>query len=525
MQLSSNRNRCWANLIVPSLAALLFACDSKDQRPSEVRDQASAITIGAGADNGPSGAFQARLGVYPLNSNVAEPLTQVGADFTLKPLLATRWEYRGGNTWRFHLAQNVVFHDGQKFTATAVSESMTHVARERMGNSGLSEHSVRVVDDTTVDITPTVINLNLPFKLAHPNYSIFAPGTDPATRPVGTGPFKWVDYKPHEQIVVERDERYRGALPRFRKITFRFMPDANTRILALLAGEIDLAMDLPREQIAEVNGRGGFRIARAAPGQILALQVNAHGKPPHDLLRDRTLRRAIAHAIDQTQLVRDMWRGEAKTVRQMTIPAILGLYADSVRGIPFDTLRSQQLLDSAGWLRTGDGTRRARGRPLRLELVAGIEVETAAIELIQAQLRRVGIDARVVRLADAGAHSTRLAAGAFDLNLGISNQNDANPLFLPALVYYSKSERPFARWYAAGQRFDSIVELGLASADPERTRRLAAEAMRIAIDEEAVCIPVAGLFRIYAFRDDVAGFEPHPSQTNQSWASMYRKRE
>ncbi|MEJ7760695.1 MAG: ABC transporter substrate-binding protein [Gemmatimonadaceae bacterium] len=513
-------------LAKPALLALLAVqsgCSANDLPPGQT-DGLSAITIGAGADNGPSGAFQARLGVYPLNANVAEPLTHVGSDFQLEPLLAKRWEYRGRNTWRFHLQQNVTFHDGQHLSGRAVAESMTHVARERMGNSGLGEHSVRVIDDSTVDITPTMTNLNLPFKLAHPNYSIFAPGTNPAIRPVGTGPFRWVEYRPHDRIVVERDERYRGTPPRLSRITFRFMPDANTRTLALLAGEVDLIMDLPREQITEVNRRGGFRIERAAPGQVLALQVNAHGKPPHDLLRDRALRRAIAHAIDQRQLVREMWRGEAKLSRTMTVPAILGMYADSVRGLAFDMAASQRLLDGAGWRRGRDGLRRSPGgRALQIELVAGVEVETAAIELIQAQLRRVGIDARITRLADAGAHSTRLAAGLFDLNLSTSNQNDANPLFLPALVFYSKSERPFARWYAAGPRFDSIVEQGLATADPEETRRLAAAAMRVAVEEEAVCIPVAALFRIYALRENLVGFEPHPSQTNQSWGALYRK--
>ena len=114
----------------------------------------TALVVGASADVSPSGAFQARLGVYPLNANVAETLTRMTPDFQLEPLLATRWEFRDGNTWRFHLRRGVVFHDGTPFDAFSVQESMQTVARGNMGYSGIEDRSVRALDDSTVDITP-----------------------------------------------------------------------------------------------------------------------------------------------------------------------------------------------------------------------------------------------------------------------------------------------------------------------------------------------------------------------------------
>ncbi|MEO7684825.1 MAG: ABC transporter substrate-binding protein [Gemmatimonadaceae bacterium] len=501
------------------LIALLVGCSGAE------RSGTATFTVGAGADNSPSGAFQARLGVYPLNANVAETLTHLGTDFQVEPMLATRWENRGSNTWRFHLRQGVFFHDGQPLTARAVSESIARVVRGKGGYSGLGEHSVSVVDDSTVDITPVVANLHLPQQLVHPNYSIFAPGTNPTVHPVGTGPYRWVEYRPYERVVVRRNDLYRGPAGRAEEIIFRFMPDANTRALALLAGELDLAMDFPREQIGDVTRGRQYHVARSTAGQTLTFQINGHGQAPHDLLRDRRLRLAVAHSIDQTRLIRDMWHNEAGQLSAMTIPAILGEYADRVRGISFDTLAAARLLAQAGWRPGPDGIRhRPDGRPLRLEMVASVEVENGAVELLQAQMRRVGIDARFTRVPDPGALSARLTAGDFDLNLALSNQNDADPLFLPALLFYSRSARPFARWYAAGRKFDSIVEAGLATHDPKEMRRLAAEAIRVAVDEEALCIPIAALFRIYALRTDVGGFNPHPSQTNQSWTTLYRSK-
>ena len=509
-----------ARFLLP-LLAVLAACGGRDRAGEKLAPK--TFTIGAGADNSPSGAFQARLGVYPLNANVAETLTRLGADFQVEPLLATRWEYRGGNTWRFHLLQGVFFHDGQPFTARAVSESIAKVVRGKGGYSGLSENSVRIVDDSTVDITPATPNLHLPQQLVHPNYAIFAPGTNPAVHPVGTGPSPWVSYRPFDRIIVKRNDRYRGQPPTADQIVFRFIPDANTRGLSLFAGEIDLAMDFPREQIAELARDRRYWIARAPAGQSLAFQVNAHGDPPHDLLHDRRLRLAIAHSIDQSRLIRDMWHNEALSLHAVTIPAILGAYADRIHGLAFDTAAADKLLNDAGWRPGPDGIRQnSAARPLRLEMLASIEVENGAIELLQAQMRQVGIDSRFTRLPDPGALNARLTAGAFDLNLAISNQNDADPLFLPALLFYSKSHRPFSRWYAAGPKFDSIVDAGLATSEPNEMRQIAAEAIRVSVDEEAVCIPVAALFRIYALRADLGGFNPHPSQTNQSWTTLRR---
>lgn len=507
-------------MLLVAIQVVLAACSDARTGGAPV----STMTIGAGADNSPSGAFQARLGVYPLNTNVAETLTQMSEGFKTVPLLATRWEYLGHNTWRFHLRRDVVFHNGQQLGARDVAETMSRVGRTKGGYGGMGERSSQVIDDSTVDITPTIPNLHLPQQLTHPNYAIFAAGTDPSKLPVGTGPYKWVEYKPYDHIVVEKNPHYRSAIDGPSRLVFRFIPDANSRALSLLSGQIDLAMDLPREQIAAVSANKSYNVVRAPIGQTIALQVNSQGIAPHELLHDRRLRRAIAYSVNQKELIDGVWSSEAKPLENMTVPAILGRYASAVHRIPFDTSAANRLLDEAGWKVGNDGIRRSKsGRALQLELVASVEIEPSAGELLQGQLRRVGIDLHVTRLPDAASHSARLQAGQFDLNLGASNQNDADPMFLPALIYYSKSARPFARWYAAGARFDSTVEAGLATSDPLEMQRLAAEAIRVAVDEEAVCIPVAALYRIYGLRSEIAGFRPHPSQTNQSWATMTRR--
>lgn len=501
------------------LLALLAGCGGAAEPPGA--GQAGELVVGAGADASPSGAFQARLGVYPLNVGVAETLTRLTRDYRVEPLLATRWEHREGNTWRFWLRRGVRFHDGQALDARAVQSAIAQVVRGGFGYSSLSESSVEIVDDHTVDITTTRLNLRLPEQLVHPNYSVFAPGSDPALEPVGTGPFRFVAYRPGEAIVVRRNAAYWGEDALLRGITFRFYPDATTRVLALLAGEVDLVIDVPREQVGAVAARKDLKVVRAPVGQTLNLHVNAHGPPPYDLLADVRLRRAVALAIDRRGLVQRVWSGEAEAVQNMTVPAVLGPFANRVEGFGHDPREAARLLEAAGWPRGQDGVRRKGGRRLEIVLLANPEIDSGAVEFVQAQLRRIGIDARWVKLPDVGSYAARLDAGEFDLNLTTPNQNDANPLFLPALIFHSESDRPFARWHRVGERFDRIVEAGLAASDPAEARRRAAEAMHVAIDEEAVVIPIAALFRIYAMRETVEGFVPHPSRTNQSWTSVH----
>ena len=481
------------------------------------------LVVAAGADSSPSGAFQARLGVYPLNVNVAEPLVRLTPDYRVEPQLATSWEYLGKNTWRFHLRKGVRFHDGQLLSAEAVRSSITQQIKGGFVSFPLKEDAVRVVDPLTVDFVTTQPDLRLPEQLVHPNYSIFAPGSDPRTKPIGTGAFQFVEYKPYDHITVVRNDDYWGEKARLDRIIFRFLPDPTTRVLALFAGEVDLVMDVPREQVAAVQARPDLRIVRADVGQMLSLQLNAHGKPPYTILSDRAVRRAVALSIDRQQLIHDVWRDEAKVLRTMTVAAILGKFADRLQGFGFDPAQAARLLDQAGWVRGAGGVRSKDKRTLQLTMIANPEMDVAAVELIQAQLRASGIEVRWDRLPDIASFAARGNAGECDLNLAAGNQNDANPLFLPALIYYSKSPRPFVRWYAVGDAFDKVVDAGMAASDPEEARRLAAESMRLATDVEAIQVPIAGLFRIYGTASSVEDFVPHPSQTNQSWTAVHRK--
>lgn len=511
----TQRDNFFALLAVFALCLAQQACGA-GRRP----EAAQELIIGTRADDYVIEPLKSRLGMYPLNVNVCEPLARLTADYGIEPLLAERWERRGDNTWRFFLRPGVVFSNGQPLTSEAVKWTVERAVKGEAQHTFLGENSVRVVDELTVDITPTQPSLRLLEQLVHPNYSIIAPGSEPALELICTGPFKLTEHRRGERIVVERNERYWGTPASLAKLTFRFLHDDMTRVLSFQAGELDVILDAPREQAAALRAQDKTRVMASPVGRVAALFLNIHGQPPHELLSDRNLRRAVGLAIDRRALVEKVWEGNGEVISTLAPPVILGAHARLVRGFDFDPRRSAELLAHQGWTPGPDGVRARAGRRLSLTMLAWPEMDAATLEFVQAQLAVVGIEARIVRSPDTASYQARLYAGEFDLDLEATNQNDANPIFLPALRFYSKAPGRAVRYFAPGGRFDEHVEAGLAATERDEVSLHSAEAMRVLIDEEAVVIPLAGLPRITALRDDVRGFIPHPSLLNQRWDTL-----
>ncbi len=521
------RSRTFFVCLVVGALFGLPGCDgprAEAEVDSTVPAERQELVVGAGADDFVLEINRHRLGMYPINASICESLVRLTPEFGIEPWLATRWEYRGDNTWRFHLRTGVRFHDGQPFEAEGVRYSLHRAVRTDIGHGFLTENSVRVVNDTTVDVRTSQPNLRLVEQLVHPSFSMVAPGSDPATRPICTGPFRFAQYVRGSHLTAERNDRYWGEKAKLRKLTFRFIPDDNTRALALRSGEVDLILDVHRSMAAALEAAPGIRVVRAAPGAVMLVYIATRGEPPYTKLADPTLRRAVALAIDRQLLVDRVLEGEAAAVPTVNPPVVLGRHAARVKGVPHDPREAARLLEAAGWRVGGDGVRVRDGDRLRLTMLTQPgSVDPAVAQFVQAELARVGIEVEIEQL-DPGAYSSRINSGRFDLDIELPNQNDANPAFLLALRWYPKSEVASATFMAAGARYDTIINQALAARDREQVQEKAAEAMHLLLGEQVGAIPLAGIYRIYAMKNRVQGFEPHPSKTNQWWNTVWLAR-
>ena len=482
------------------------------------------LTVGVAGDTQRTD-IRADLGMYPVHAQVYDTLVRMDDQFQPQPELAERWEYRGQNTWRFTLRQGVRFHDGQPFNADTLKATFDRVAQWPGGGSILvGPDAVKKVDDHTVDITTSRPNLRMPEQLTHPTYGVIAPGSDPATKPVGTGPFRFVEYVKNQRVVVERNPDYWGQKAQVQRITFRFLPDDNSRVLALRAGEIDLAADVPREAARDLASAPGIKVITSGVGSYEALYVNIHGDPPYDLGQERAVRQAVALGVDRQTIVQSVWQGNAEVSQTLVPAAVLGSYASQVQGQVFDPAAARRALDEAGWQVGGDGIRSRNGRQLHLTLVAGFpsaEVHRPMPEALQAQLKAVGIDLAIVTTPDNATYTARLKSGEGDLWAEIGSQNQADPCFLCFLFTNQPGgSSDYGRLFAPGEAFDQAYLAARAAQTTDEAARSAAQAMHVVIDQELSVIPIAGIYRIWGTRDSVQGFKAHPSSTNQDFTAI-----
>lgn len=509
------------------IAAAVAACRGVDGTSTDTQ----TIRIGVGADRYltelPS---RPDLGKYPLNAGIFDTLIRMTEGLDIEPMLAERWSYtRDTNTWRFVLRRGVRFHDGHELTAADVKYTFDLIITSYPHNyEELGPGSVRVVDPYTIELIPEKPNARLAEQIAHPIWAVNARGSDPLT-PVGTGPFRFVEYVQHGRIVADRFDGYwnpdRPA--RAARLTFQFVADPQARLLALQAGQLDVVSDVPSQVLGVLQEPGsGLAVIRSEVGTFDALAFNIHGDEPYIFGREGALREAVGLAIDRPALVLAAWNDAADPSTTWIPPQVLGPHRSLVAGPGYDPGRARQLLDHSGWSPGADGIRTRRGRRLSLAHVVTFPTvdHREAAEIVQQQLKAVGVETRIELMPDAAVSGARRRSGQFDLMHLTGNQNEPDPCFLPDLQYYSKSTAASNRWVAPGGATDAAIEACRSAADIGEARARAAAVIHQLVDVERVIVPLAGLRRIWAARAAVQGFVAHPSDTNQRWEGVHLAR-
>ncbi|MCB0155956.1 MAG: ABC transporter substrate-binding protein [Anaerolineae bacterium] len=494
------------------------------------------LRVGAPDDDyrlDPQDPGRTNVAMAQVNTNVFDRLTQMDVDFQIQPMLAESWEYMpDSGTWRFKLRQDVTFHNGEPFTAEAVVEMIKRVAPGGFATIlKIDENSAVAVDDYTVDITPTTENVQLPGQIAHPNFGIRAPGSDPfAGENIGTGPFMFKEYVEDDHITVVKNPDYWGEVAQVDEIEFRFMPDPNTRVLALQAGEVDLIYDVPRESAGLLEETNNITVLPAKVGAYQALSILSTGEPPRDITNDILVRRAIGYAIDRQAVIDTAFDGRAVESQTLIPAGVLGEYATQVEGFSYDPEQAEALLEEAGWVDgDGDGVREKEGRRLTLEMVSGYPTANdngQTPEVLQAQLLQVGIETNITAINDSAAYDDYLTEQKGDLWVEIGNQNSASPCFLPSFLYYGGDENPnnyqlaFAPDFVGFPAFDEAMDGCTGAADTDVAAQNAAQAIHILVDEAHTALPLLGLYRIWATSNQVTGFEPHPIFVMVRWNTV-----
>lgn len=331
------------------------------------------------------------IGWNLMQMGMGETLVRVRRDGGVEPWLATGRRQLDRRTWEVDIRSDVTFHDGKRLDAAAVAASLnSSVAKLPNAAALLDLENAVAIDADTVRLTTKVPNPALWNNLAH-FHTVIHDATqsadDLAAKPNLTGGFRLASFRKDVSLTVTRNPRYWDTVAKVEQVEIRFLPDANTRTAALLAGEVDLAYQIPVQAVDAVK-RAGLSVTSVDTGYLYFLMLNT-SRP---MFADADTRRAIATAIDREALARNVMLGTAVPADGSLAPIFDFGLRDG--GIAVDVRAANRLLDNAGWDRRGDGTRERRGVRLAATLLTYPQRPdlTPLAVALQAQWKAIGFD-------------------------------------------------------------------------------------------------------------------------------------
>ncbi|MCH5377263.1 MAG: ABC transporter substrate-binding protein [Planctomycetes bacterium] len=421
----------------------------------------------------------------------ASPL-RYDEDWTPQPYLAKSWEVSDdGLHVTLHLQENATFHDGEPITSEDVAFSVDVIKKYHPFKSMFAP--VSSVD--TPDEHTAVLNLEHPHPALMLAMSgqlmsiipkhIYGDGQDPKNHPrnnedvVGSGPFKLVEFKPGEHIILERYDGYwEEGLPYLDKMVIRIMRDSAARAIALENGEVQLSTFEGEptlvSRLSKVDGVHVTNEGYGGIGPIDWLAMNTTKGP----LESITVRQAIAYAIDRNFILKAIMRGTA-------VAALTGIHPDSplydadVNPYDIDLDKANALLDEAGFPMEG-----GKRFDLTMELVPFPGYKAQA-EYIKQALSKVGINVTLHAQPDFPSWAKTMGTMNFEMSLD-SVYNWGDPVIGVNRTYMSSNIAKGVWSNTQGYsnpKVDEILDMAAKENDPEKRKALYREFQEIVNEE------------------------------------------
>lgn len=506
-------------LIVAGLAFVGFG-SARDNtlviaRPSD------AISLDSNQETTAPGAW-----VY---SNIIEPLVSLNPDMELEPRLATSWEFISPTTLRFYLQKSVMFHDGTPFTAEAVKFTFDRALFGEpranwatLGADPISE--VKVIDDYTVDIItkdpygPILSTMAMVYTGIISPAAVEKYGEEYGRHPVGTGPFKFQEWRTRDKIVLVANEDYWRGRPALDQVIFRVIPEEGSRMLSLRTGEVDMVLKPSPAELPAFKADPAFDIVETAGLRIFYVGFNLE-IPPLDDIR---VRHAIAHAIDKQSILENILEGAAGPAKSSLLaPGVFGFYGWDIDQLyPYDPKKAVELLNDAGWAdEDGDGILEKGGQDFVLRFMPAKgrylkDIEIA--EVIEAQLREVGVRVKLEVFEWATAFGkTRSADFPYELHSFGWVTTNADADYTLHSMFISELTPPTG-WNAfrySNSEVDRLVKLGRVTVDQAEREAIYARAQAI-MAADLPFLPIYTTKELAVINAEVKGLRMHPVEYN-----------
>lgn len=413
----------------------------------------------------------------------------------LVPSLATSWTVSpDAKTYTFKIRPGVKFHDGTELDAAAVkfnidrdfdpSHPFYHQAGAGSNALGYKDlDKVEAVDKYTVRVTHKTPFADFLPVLAFGTYSIASPtaiqkygNVEYPNHPVGTGPFKFVGRQKGVKVDFARNPDYWAGAPKIDGFTVRPLPEAVTRVTALLTGEVDWINAVAPDSMAKVQGNQNLVLQLAQLPNTWGYIPNHKYAPTNNL----KVRQAMSWAVDRETLAKDIMKGLAIPAVGTHAPGTPG-YDPNLKGYGHDPAKAKQLLSEAGfpnglkmtvWIPAGGA-----GSPF------GVQMN----EFIQQNFKDVGIDAQFLQqefqtFNDNMQKGTQKGVDALQVGFSVDELVNLQKMFRSDLQPPNGEANP--GWYS-NPKVDSLLKQALGTTDEAARKKLYFQVEQLVVDDAA----------------------------------------
>jgi peptide/nickel transport system substrate-binding protein len=432
--------------------------------------------------------------------------TLVAIDPNLKvvPELAESWKWDNETTLTMKLRKGVKFHDGTDFDASAVKFNIERLLDEatksRLRSEVADVKAVEVMDPSTVRFVLKQPNVAFLTILGHAPGMMPSPtaikklGKDSARQPVGTGPFKFVEWLKDDHLTVERFDKYwETGKPYVDRVIYKPMPDDTVRVLNLKSGTLDFADKVEPKDVSGIKARRDL-VYMETPGlNYIMIRLNM-GKPPFD---NKAVRQALAYSIDRESLVKSLFFGTAVVTPGPISPASWA-YSPSLKGYPRDIAKAKSLLASVGKAGGLKAEFQVLPSPLYLQMA----------QAIKAQAAEAGLDLSIVSL-EVGKLMENSISGGYEAMLSYRTARE-DPDGATYRDFHSTG--PFNRMKYNNPKVDDLLVKARMTASVEERKALYLQLQQI-VSDDAPMIFIATLPTGQAMTAKLKNFTHYPNMT------------
>lgn len=442
-----------------------------------------------------------------------DPLAFRMPDMSLAPGLAKSWEQVSDTEWVLELQEGVTFHNGEPFNAETVKWNV-----ERVIEPGFQDYAflaamtgAEVVDEYTVRITTEELLPTFPALLSQflmvPSQYIQEVGVEGFTEaPVGTGPYKFVDWDPGLFFEVTANENYWNDVraPTFESVRWRVIPEAGSRLAALFAGEVDIIGQVPADDFDRVDGRDDLDAVwtRSLRTPYIGFFPESPRKGAEPI-QDVRVRRALNHAVNVDVIIEALLGGRAERTATLMTPDFSG-FAEHVEPYAYDPELARELLAEAGYPNGFDvtfATWSSGPAPKPVEVV----------QALASQLAEVGVNAEVVPADLAAAFDNLLGGTMAPMYLWSWGGGQLDCRDKVWGVFHPDSTSSMMTTEEITNTIDELAR----TADQDARDELCVRLQEM-VHEEALIIPLFAQGDTYGRRSELA-WEPRPDELVLPW--------